>query len=75
MTHAGRIVHEPTREAIEGPTEDEAHDEAQDQADRGRCAESADQTEAFEPEPNESEPEREQATQQLDLPFDQEEQK
>ena len=28
VTHAGRIVHEPTREAIEGPTEDEAQDQA-----------------------------------------------
>jgi NAD(P) transhydrogenase subunit alpha len=45
VTHAGRIVHEPTREAIEGPAPDPA-------------PEPADPPEA--------------ATQQLDLPYDQE---
>ena len=29
VTHAGRIVHEPTREAIEGPAEDTRQPEAQ----------------------------------------------
>jgi NAD(P) transhydrogenase subunit alpha len=45
VTHAGRIVHEPTREAIEGP--------------------------APEPAPEPADP-PETATQQLDLPYDQE---
>jgi len=50
VTHSGRILHEPTREAIEGPAEAEA-----------------------EPEPA-PEPEASPSTEQLDLPFDSEEQ-
>jgi len=61
VTHAGRIVHEPTREAIEGPAEPVV--------------------EPVETEPVETQPEPEAvevpeadaiATQQLDLPYDQE---
>jgi NAD(P) transhydrogenase subunit alpha len=50
VTHAGKIVHEPTREAIEGPAEA-----------------------AAEPEPEPAPPGGSE-TQQLDLPFDSEEQ-
>ena len=49
VTHAGRIVHEPTREAIEGPADPVA-----------------------EPEPVEAPEPEATATQQLDLPYDQE---
>jgi NAD(P) transhydrogenase subunit alpha len=54
VTHAGRIVHEPTREAIEGPA-----------APEPAAAEPAD-SEPAAPEPEAI------ATQQLDLPYDQE---
>ena len=51
VTHGGRIVHEPTREAIEGPAEPDP-----------------------EPEPA-AEPDAPPQTEQLELPYDSEEQK
>ncbi len=61
VTHDGRIVHEPTREAIEGP-------EAQAPAPEPEQPEP-------DPEPAAEPPPDPMATQQLDLPFDQEDYK
>lgn len=74
VTHAGRIVHEPTREAIEGSTEADAPDQASEPASEpveDPAPEPA-PAENSAPEARESEP---GPTQQLDLPFDQEEEK
>jgi NAD(P) transhydrogenase subunit alpha len=59
VTHAGRIVHEPTREAIEGPAEPAEPDS---QPAPEPVIESAHEPRR-DPDP---------ATEQLDLPFDQE---
>lgn len=56
VTYAGRIVHEPTREAIEGPLEAEPHLPPEDR------------------DPRSTAPPVGSAQEQLDLPFDQEDQ-
>ncbi len=56
VTYAGRIVHEPTREAIEGPLEVEPHLPPEDR------------------DPRSAAPPVGSAQEQLDLPFDQEDQ-
>lgn len=60
VTHAGRIVHEPTREAIEGPVEREPDPETHVGGDTPPVAQG---------------PSTAEGDEQLDLPFDQEDEK
>jgi NAD(P) transhydrogenase subunit alpha len=67
VTHAGRIVHEPTREAIEGasaPLGRDAASEASDPVGGRAASEASGQSRPPRPDPAQD--------QQLDLPFDQE---
>jgi NAD(P) transhydrogenase subunit alpha len=66
VTHAGRIVHEPTREAIEGPVEPEP--QPQPEPEPGGSETVADTASS-------TTTESAAADEQLDLPFDQEDEK